>query len=133
MAFWNKFLKKQEKEESKDAAPVSNSKIEKPLRSAAPSQSPSARKTQGVLVKAHMTEKTNNAARENKYVFAVAKHANKKAVKEAVEERYKVKVEYVNIINLPYKMRTRGKQIGWKPGLKKAVVAIKEGQTIEST
>lgn len=85
----------------------------------------------GVLQKAHVTEKTSLAASENKYVFAVSKDANKHQIKQAVEGRYGVGVKSVNIINLPGKERRRGNIIGWKPGMKKAIVKVKEGEKIE--
>ncbi|TSC76352.1 MAG: large subunit ribosomal protein L23 [Parcubacteria group bacterium Gr01-1014_33] len=85
----------------------------------------------GVLRRPHITEKTSNAAKENKYVFAIAAGVNKPMVTHAVESRYNVSVETVNIVNLPSKKRMRGRQIGWKQGLRKAIVQVKEGQTIE--
>lgn len=85
----------------------------------------------GVLLTHRLTEKSSNLAAENKFVFLVQKSANKPQVKKSVESKFGVKVQDVHIVNLPAKERRRGNQIGWKPGVKKAVVKIQEGQTIE--
>lgn len=85
----------------------------------------------GILRSAHSTEKTSNAAKINKYAFSVSPDANKVEVKRAVEGRYSVNVLKVNILNTVGKERRRGKQVGWKPGFKKAIVTVREGQSIE--
>lgn len=87
--------------------------------------------THGILLYPHVTEKTYAQAGLKKYVFAVAKKANKSEVARAVEKRFRVSVESVHVINIPSKQRRRGKQIGWKSGIKKAIVRLAEGQTIE--
>lgn len=85
----------------------------------------------GVLRKPHVTEKTSAGAKKNTYAFSVETRANKPAVKKAVEARYKVNVTQVRMLVMPGKVRMRGRQRGWKPGFKKTIVTIKEGQTIE--
>ena len=85
----------------------------------------------GILLYPHFTEKTSAQAAQQKYVFAVAPVANKAEVRKAVEKRFGVKVEDVHMINIHGKERRRGKQIGWKPGIKKAIVRLADGQTIE--
>lgn len=84
-----------------------------------------------ILRSAHITEKNSRAAINNTYIFVVSPHANKQDVQHAVHARYGVQVERVRMILLPGKERKRGRQIGWKAGIKKAMVTIKEGQTIE--
>lgn len=85
----------------------------------------------GVLRAPHITEKASQAAGHNQYVFRISERANKTDVRRAVEAKYGVDVQAVNIINLPGKERHRGRQIGWKAGHRKAVVKVKEGQKIE--
>ncbi len=85
----------------------------------------------GVIRVPRLTEKTSGAAKENKYVFSVSTKSNKGEVRRAVEARYGVNVEAVNILNSPGKERRRGRQIGWKPGFKKAIVTLPLGQKIE--
>lgn len=85
----------------------------------------------GVIERPYITEKTSAGAGNGKYVFMVSRYANKITVRKAVESRYGVRASSVRIVNVPGKERRRGKQIGWKPGFKKAIVKVKEGQTIE--
>lgn len=127
MAFWNKIFpaKKQERRtEKKDTG-----RIEKEYTAVAAVKK--GRIIPGIIRSPRITEKTSVAAKENKYVFEVSSRANKPGVKRAVEARYGVDVEHINIINTRGKERRRGRQIGWKPGFKKAIVKIKQGQTIE--
>lgn len=86
----------------------------------------------GVLRTARTTEKTAALGKRNWYVFSVENDRNKAEVKRTVQTRYGVKVEGVRIANMPGKMRRRGRIIGWKPGFKKAMVKVKDGQTIEN-
>ncbi len=82
-----------------------------------------------------ITEKTTAMADdENKYVFEVARNANKIQVKEAVEEIFELegKVLSVNTMNMPAKRGRRGRSAyirsrAWK----KAVVTLEDGVTIE--
>ncbi len=77
------------------------------------------------------TEKGTNMLGENKYVFSVARGANKIEIKKAVEEIYKVKVLNVNTIKMHGKKRRVRHAIGKTPDWKKAIVTLKEGQKIE--
>lgn len=87
----------------------------------------------GVIEYPHVTEKSSASAGMNKYVFSVSRTANKLEISRAVESHYGVRAESVNVLNSPGKERVRGKQRGWRPGFKKAVVTLKEGQNIELT
>ncbi len=79
-----------------------------------------------------ITEKAvNMASVGNFYVFHVSTVANKIEIKKAVEGRYKVDVLDVRTINIPRKKMKRGKVEGFKPGYKKAIIKVKEGQKIE--
>ena len=88
----------------------------------------------GVLLHPHITEKTSSsAALSNKkmYAFAVSRDVNKLQVKRAVESRYGVQVAAVRMVHVRGKEIHRGKQTGWKQGMKKAYATLAEGQTIE--
>ena len=75
----------------------------------------------------------------NKYAFKVTKSSNKTMIKNAVEKRFKVKVQKVSTINVKGKtknmsvkssghvLRTSGKRSSWK----KALVTLKEGDKID--
>ena len=85
-----------------------------------------------VLKKPVLTEKSLALqTEENKYTFDVDLDANKTEVKIAVEKLFNVKVEKVNIVNVRPKKRRVGRYEGFKPSMKKAIVTLAEGQTIE--
>ena len=90
-------------------------------------------KKAGVLLYPHITEKSAAGASSDKkmYAFAVSGDANKREVKQAVESRYGVRVMAVRVVNIRGKEIRRGKQIGWKHGMRKAYATLAEGQTIE--
>lgn len=79
----------------------------------------------------YITEKANDLAKQNQYVFKVFPQANKIEIKKAIEQIYRVNVLNVRIINIPKKPKKMGKTMGWKKGYKKAIVKVKKGQKIE--
>lgn len=81
------------------------------------------------IVAPHISEKSTLQG-DNKYIFKVSDKATKGTIKRAIQERYKVEVESLNVLNMPGKKRRRGAVIGIKSGFKKAVVGLKKGQTI---
>lgn len=78
-----------------------------------------------------ITEKTNNLASENVYVFKVDKKANKTQIKQVIETKFGVKVESVNTTNTQSKKKRVGKYTGFTTAYKKAYVKLKEGSKIE--
>ena len=85
-----------------------------------------------VLRTPHLTEKTSIQYDESKQaVFIVDKHANKNQIKEAVEKAFKVKVDKVRTINVHGKKKRLGRYVGKRSDWKKALVTLKENQTIE--
>src|SRR4030095_3991124 len=89
-----------------------------------------------VLIKPILTEKANGQQDKlRRYAFKVSKQANKLEIKKAVEEFYGVNVVDVNTVVVPGKNKTRFTKAGFikgqKPGYKKAVVTIAEGDTID--
>lgn len=84
-----------------------------------------------VLVKPMISEKTIGMIEENKYTFIVARDANKIEIAHAVEEAFKVKVVDVTTRNSRGKVKTQGRYTGKRPDVKKAVVTLKEGDSIE--
>jgi len=77
------------------------------------------------------TEKGSTLEKERKYLFRVATSATKVDVKRAVEEIYKVKVDCVNTVNVPGKLKRVRARAGYTSDWKKAIVSLKEGQKIE--
>lgn len=86
--------------------------------------------SQQALLEPWITEAATAAQEMGKYVFKAAPDANKREIKKAVEEAYKVKVTAVNTVNIPKKMRNYGRTPGWKSGFKKAIVSLKKGDSI---
>ncbi len=82
-----------------------------------------------------ITEKTTGMVdNDNKYVFEVARKANKLQVKEAVEVIFELegKVLKVNTMNMPAKRGRRGRnQYIRSRQWKKAIVTLEEGVSIE--
>jgi len=78
-----------------------------------------------------VTEKSTQMMQEdNQYVFEVALDANKIEIARAVQELFNVKVSSVRTFNFIGKERRMGFHKGRRPSWKKAVVTLKEGETI---
>ncbi len=78
-----------------------------------------------------ITEKTSDLANQNTIVFSVDIRSNKTQIKQAVENIFDVKVENVNTINVKPKKKRVGKYAGKTSRVKKAIVKLKEGSSIE--
>lgn len=79
-----------------------------------------------------LTEKGNLLREEeNQYLFEVDRRANKIDVKNAVETLFKVDVVRVNTLNARGKMRRMGRSYGKLRNWKKAIVTVKEGESID--
>jgi large subunit ribosomal protein L23 len=86
-----------------------------------------------VLVAPVITEKATVLSEQNKVVFKVAKTATKPQIKQAVEKLFDVKVESVNtLVRKGKEKRFRG-TLGRQSDVKKAVVTLAEGHTIDVT
>jgi large subunit ribosomal protein L23 len=84
-----------------------------------------------VLVRPMITEKATRAAEQNKIVFAISPDANKQQVKQAVEVLFNVKVKKVNTIMIRGKEKKFRGKAGFRSDLRKAVVTLEAGQTID--
>jgi large subunit ribosomal protein L23 len=84
-----------------------------------------------VLLAPVVSEKSYSLIADRKYSFRVHPKAHKTQVRQAVEELFQVKVERVNISQVKPKPKRRGLHRGTRPGWKKAVVQVREGDTIE--
>jgi large subunit ribosomal protein L23 len=86
-----------------------------------------------VIIGPHITEKSTMASENNAVVFKVANDATKPQIKSAVEALFDVKVTGVNTLV------TKGKSKRWKgrpykrTDVKKAIVTLKEGDSIDVT
>ena len=84
-----------------------------------------------VLLAPVVSEKSYAQIAARKYTFKVHKDAHKTQVRQAVEQLFDVKVEAVNIVKVQPKPKRRGATKGARPGWKKAIVKLREGNTIE--
>ena len=84
-----------------------------------------------VLLAPVVSEKSYSLITDRKYTFKVHKNAHKTQVRQAVEELFDVKVENVNILKVQAKPKRRGLTKGVRPGWKKAIVQLREGESIE--
>ena len=79
-----------------------------------------------------ITEKSADLAQnKNTITFSVATDANKVQIKQAVEKIFNVKVESVNTVNVKPKKKRVGRYVGKTNKVKKAIVKLREGSSIE--
>ena len=84
-----------------------------------------------IIIRPLITEKSTTLMAEGKYVFEVAKAANKIEIAKAVSEIFKVKVADVNTVNVEGKKKRMGRSVGKRSDYKKAIVKLAAGETIE--
>ena len=85
------------------------------------------------IVEPVITEKSTLLSEDNKVVFRVPLDATKKDIAEAVEELFKVKVKAVNTLITKGKTKRFRGIIGRRTDVKKAVVTLEEGHSIDVT
>lgn len=90
-------------------------------------------KAYDVIVKPVITEKSTMASEHNQVIFEVRREASKPEIKSAIEQLFKVEVKSINT------MLTKGKEKKFRgrpyrrSDVKKAIVTLKEGQSIDVT
>ncbi len=84
-----------------------------------------------IILSPVITEKSTLAAEHNKVVFNVAKNASKPQIKAAVEALFGVKVKKVNTLVRKGKVKRFRGTVGKQKDVKKAIVTLEEGQTID--
>lgn len=90
------------------------------------------RNPRDIILRPIITEKTVQLnADENKTTFEVAKGTNKVEIRLAIEEIFNVKVEKVNVMNVRPKPKRVGQHTGMTKAVRKAVVKLAEGSSIE--
>ena len=80
-----------------------------------------------------ITEKATLLSEQNKVVFRVAKDATKDEIAAAVEALFKVNVTKVNTLVVKGKTKRFRGRPGRRSDVKKAVVTLAEGQSIDIT
>ncbi len=89
-----------------------------------------------IIIKPLVTEKMNSITeKQNKFGFVVRPNANKIEIRKEIESRYGVTVLAVNTMRYAGKNKTRYTRAGLIKGrtnaFKKAIVTLKEGETID--
>lgn len=85
-----------------------------------------------VLVAPHVSEKASLVAdKNNQFMFRVAKDADKREIRQAVESLFGVKVQSVQTVNVKGKNKNFGRMQGKRSDWKKAYVSLEAGQDID--
>ena len=85
-----------------------------------------------IILKPVLTEKGYDGIASKKYTFYVKKDANKTQIKLAIEKLFDVKVAKVNTVTCKGKLKRMGRNEGYTPDRKKAIVKLAEdSKTIE--
>ncbi len=91
----------------------------------------------GFIIKPLVSEKMTSITEKmpTRYGFIVRPEANKLQIKKEIETQYNVKVDTVNTMRYEGKRSSRytkaGLIKGKKPAFKKAIVTLKEGESID--
>ncbi len=89
------------------------------------------RDPRAIIRRPYITEKSNKLKDvSNQYAFVVDRRANKVEVKWAVEKLFRVNVLDVKTMVMKGKPKRMGRFEGRRPNWKKALVKLKEGDTI---
>ena len=85
-----------------------------------------------ILIEPHVSEKTTLLNQENGQIaFKVRSDSNKKQIKRAVEEMFKVKVSSVKTVSVKGKKKRMGMRSGKTNDWKKAYIKLAEGQNLD--
>lgn len=86
-----------------------------------------------VIVNPVITEKSTLASENNQVIFKVARTANKKDIKQAVEKLFDVKVKAVNTMVRKGKTKVFRGRPGRQSDFKRAIVTLEEGHSVDVT
>tara|TARA_B100000575_G_C23059778_1_gene610113 strand:- start:85 stop:402 length:318 start_codon:yes stop_codon:yes gene_type:complete len=86
-----------------------------------------------IIKKPLTTEKSTNLQQFNQYTFVVSKDSSSNEIKQAIEKLFKVKVTKINTSILRGKMKSFKGNYGFRKDIKKAIVTLKEGNTIDAS
>lgn len=84
-----------------------------------------------IIIAPVVTEKSAMNAQNGVYTFKVDKRATKTQIKKTIESQFGVHVEKINTLVTKPKDRRVGKYTGKTKVYKKAIVSLKDGETIE--
>lgn len=84
-----------------------------------------------VLIAPIQSEKSYAGLEDNRYTFRVHPDATKLQVRHAIQQLFSVRVTSVNTSSVKAKPKRRGAFVGTRPGYRKAVVTLREGDSIK--
>ena len=90
-------------------------------------------KALSIIHKPILTEKSTTLNQFNQYSFKVDTSATASQIKKAIEQIFKVKVSKINTCNIRGKLKSFKGKLGYKKNYKKAIITLKEGDTIDSS
>lgn len=93
----------------------------------------SSERSLSIIKRPIMTEKSTTLNQFNKYSFIVSKNSNSNEIKQAIENIFKVKVEKINTLVIRGKLKSFKGSLGYQKDIKKAIVTLAEGNTIDSS
>jgi len=93
----------------------------------------SSERAYSIIRKPILTEKSTNLNQFNQYSFIVTKNSKSYEIKQAIEKIFKVKVVKVNTSIIRGKLKSFKGNLGYKKDIKKAIVTLAEGNTIDSS
>ncbi len=93
----------------------------------------SSERAYSIIKKPITTEKSTNLQQYNQYSFIVSKDSNAFEIKQAIEKIFKVKVTKINTSILRGKIKSFKGSFGFRKDIKKAIITLKEGNTIDSS
>ena len=80
-----------------------------------------------------ITEKATELSEHNQFVFRVTNDATKPEIREAIESLFGVKVTGVNTLKVKGKVKRFRGRLGRRSDIKKAIVTLAEGQSLDYT
>jgi len=83
-----------------------------------------------IILRPLLTEKSTLLQRLNKFTFEVDKNATKIDIQKAIETLGRCEVEKVNTLVVKGKLRRTRRGSAYTPDWKKAIITLKEGQTL---
>jgi large subunit ribosomal protein L23 len=84
-----------------------------------------------VILAPVVSEKSYELLDEGRYTFLVHPSSNKTEIKQAIEAIFNVKVDSVNTMNRKGKVKRFGMTYGKRKDTKRAIVTLREGETID--
>jgi len=86
-----------------------------------------------IIVRPVITEKAMKSAENNQVTFVVSLDATKPQIKKAIESVFGVEVKSVNTLRQAGKVKSFRGKMGVRSDVKKAIVTLAKGQTIDVT